>query len=99
MNENAAPEEAVAVDVDVVEERAGECMDCGRARRDTPLDVVVPDDQWTQITAGSLGGFLCVACILTRAAKLPGVRVAKLTFGAKYESRRERRARLRLERR
>jgi hypothetical protein len=73
-------------------------MDCGMPYAHFPMDVVVPDDQWTQITGRTDGGgVLCVACIVRRASKLPGIRVAKLTFGVTYESRRARRARIREE--
>jgi hypothetical protein len=76
----------------------GKCMDCGMPSAHFPMDVVVPDDQWAQITGRTDGtGLLCVACILRRASKLPGIRVAKLTFGVTYESRRARRARVREE--
>lgn len=75
-----------------------QCMDCGLAREQFPLDIVVPDDQWRQLTGrNDGGGLLCAACLVARAAKLPGVKVARFTFQAAYESRQQRRAREREE--
>lgn len=93
-----SPSEEVLLPDEQPVQREGACMNCGRERDTWPLDVVVPDDQWRQLTGRDDGrGILCLDCMLARAARLPGVTMAKLTFAAKYESRRERREREREE--
>lgn len=58
------------------------CMGgCGLAYSEFPLDVLVSDDIWAAISGRSDGsGVMCASCIVKRAARLPGVTVAKLRF-------------------
>src|SRR3990167_10209957 len=50
------------------------CLDCGLAYEDFPLDVVLPRGQWLMINP-SEHGVLCAACIVKRAATIPGATV------------------------
>ena len=57
------------------------CEDCGMIYENFPLDVVIPDEQWAQITGYDDGhGILCAACIVKRGTTLPGITVATLKF-------------------
>ena len=56
-------------------------MGCGKPYDEFPLDVVLPDQQWEQISGRTDGsGILCTACIIERGSRLPGITVAKLVF-------------------
>jgi len=50
------------------------CMDCGKPYADFPLDVVLPRGQWLAIHPDE-NGVLCAACIVERAARVPGATV------------------------
>jgi transcriptional regulator with XRE-family HTH domain len=55
------------------------CMDCGMSYLDFGLDVALPDEQWALVSGRDDGsGILCAACIVKRAAKLPGITVARM---------------------
>jgi hypothetical protein len=57
------------------------CEDCGRIHSSFGLDVILPDDQWARLSGRSDGGgLLCAACIVARAARLPGVVRAELVL-------------------
>ena len=57
------------------------CADCGKPYRDFPLDVVLPDHQWALLSGrNDGGGIICASCIIERAAKMPGITVAKMTL-------------------
>ena len=47
------------------------CLDCGLAYDDFPLDLLLPRSQWLEIHPTD-GGVLCAACVVARAAKVPG---------------------------
>jgi hypothetical protein len=47
------------------------CLDCGLPYSEFPLDVVLPRSQWLDIHPAE-HGVLCAACIVKRAAKMPG---------------------------
>lgn len=47
------------------------CLDCGLPHEQFPLDVNLPRGQWLAIHPDE-HGLLCAACIVARAAKLPG---------------------------
>jgi|SRR3990172_1038990 len=56
------------------------CLDCGLDYyRDFPLDVLLPRAQWLLIHPAD-HGVLCAACIVKRAAKIPGARLAHLVI-------------------
>jgi hypothetical protein len=43
------------------------CEDCGLAYQDFPMDVTIPNDQWTELTGYTDGeGILCGGCIIQR---------------------------------
>lgn len=64
-----------------VRKRPFACLECGKLYRDFPLDVVLPDEQWVRVSRRPRGdGFLCAGCIVERAAKLPGVTMAKMVL-------------------
>lgn len=48
------------------------CLDCGLAYEFFPLDVLLSRSQWLEIHPAE-NGLLCAACIVRRAAKVPGV--------------------------
>lgn len=57
------------------------CEDCGALYQNLPMDVVLPNAQWAEITGYTEGeGILCVACILIRGSKTKKYVVAKLKF-------------------
>jgi hypothetical protein len=57
------------------------CEDCGMLYSDFPLDVVLSDKQWYEITHKTDGsGILCAACIVKRGSRIPDFTVAKLKF-------------------
>ncbi len=45
------------------------CEDCGLPYRELGLDIVLPDQQWTEIHPEGFGGVLCANCIAKRARK------------------------------
>lgn len=53
------------------------CLDCGAPYEMFPLDVVLPRGQWLLIHPDE-HGVLCAACIVKRAARIPGVTVAHM---------------------
>jgi hypothetical protein len=53
------------------------CLDCGKPYSEFPIDVILPRPQWLTIHPDD-GGLLCAACIVTRAAKVPGVTCAHM---------------------
>ncbi len=55
------------------------CADCGALYQTLPMDVVLPNAQWAEITSYT-EEILCVACILIRGSKLRKYVVAKLRF-------------------
>jgi hypothetical protein len=55
-------------------EQVVRCLDCGKRYAEFPLDVVLPRSQWLAIHPAD-GGVLCAACIVKRAAKVPGATV------------------------
>ena len=61
------------------------CLDCGLPYAAFPLDTVLSDAQWRLIHPDD-GGVLCAGCIVTRAARLPGVIVvsARIIFAADH---------------
>lgn len=48
------------------------CLDCGLPYADFPLDLNLPRAQWLAIHPEGENGLLCAACIVRRAAKIPG---------------------------
>lgn len=48
-----------------------QCLDCGLDYSKFPMDVILPRPQWLEIHPED-GGLLCAACIVKRAAKVPG---------------------------
>lgn len=61
------------------------CEDCGLPYRDFPLDVVLPDEHWELIHPSGTGGVLCAACIVSRAAQVPGVTVIHASLNSGTE--------------
>lgn len=53
------------------------CLDCGLPYADFPLDVVLPRSQWLEIHPDE-HGLLCAACIVKRAANVPGCTVVHM---------------------
>src|SRR5690242_11416261 len=51
---------------------AANCLDCGLPYERFPLDVILPRAQWLEIHPAE-HGLLCAACIVERAAQVPGV--------------------------
>lgn len=47
------------------------CLDCGKPYSEFPLDMILPRPQWLEIHPDE-NGLLCAACIVARAAKVPG---------------------------
>ncbi len=67
--------------VKIIRDCSGFCEDCGLSYKDLPMDVVLSNEQWTEITGYTEGeGILCVACILARGSKTKKYVVAKLRF-------------------
>ena len=57
------------------------CSGCGKHYDEFPLDVVLPNEQWLQISPRpDGGGVLCAACIVERGSKLPEITFAKLRY-------------------
>lgn len=56
------------------------CLDCGLPYAAFPLDVNLPRAQWLAIHPEGEDGLLCAACIVARAATLPGVTVAHMVL-------------------
>lgn len=53
------------------EKELAACEDCGLPYGEFPLDVVIPGEQWEQLTGYVEGeGLLCPTCIVKRAAKI-----------------------------
>lgn len=48
------------------------CSDCGLPYVEFPLDVSLPDEQWTAIHPEGSGGVLCAQCIAHRASRIVG---------------------------
>jgi len=55
------------------------CLDCGLPYEQFPLDVLLPRAQWLLIHPTD-HGLLCAACIVKRAAALPGCTVVHATL-------------------
>ncbi len=56
----------------VLEQPPAACLDCGLPYDKFPVDVILPRPQWLEIHPSD-HGLLCAACIVARAAKVPGV--------------------------
>ena len=55
-------------------EQTVSCEDCSLPYQDFPMDITIPDNQWTEITGYTEGeGILCGACIIQRAVGKYGV--------------------------
>ena len=54
-----------------------ECLDCGMAYEDFPMDVILPRAQWLEIHPDE-HGLLCAGCIVARASKVPGATACHL---------------------
>lgn len=59
------------------EERAVECLDCGRPYSEFGMDTHLPHSQWSLIHP-DINGVICAQCIINRASKIPGATVAHI---------------------